>query len=95
MLPYSRRKNTNIFVDLFSAHSCDSCSGLRVGNGYRTIIICQHLFGIKHLPMLFVSCTPECIQKLLSDENENAPISYGDSFIVNDKFISKLKARQM
>ncbi|CAF3278670.1 unnamed protein product, partial [Rotaria sp. Silwood2] len=80
---------------LFSAQSCDSCSGLRVSNGYRTIIICQHLFGIKSLPILFISCTPECIQKLLYDENDNTNIPSTNSFIVNDQFISKLKSRQM
>lgn len=95
MFSYSKERRINIFLNLFSAHPCDSCSGLRVGNGYRTILICQNLFGIKNLPMLFVSCTPECIQKLLSDDKENAPIPHGDLFIINDKFISNLIARQM
>ncbi|CAF1041488.1 unnamed protein product [Rotaria sp. Silwood1] len=80
---------------LFNAQLCDSCSGLRVSNGYRTIIICQNLFGIKFLPILFISCTPECIQKLLVDENDRTHILSKNSFIINDKFISKLKKRQM
>jgi hypothetical protein len=80
---------------VFSAQSCDSCSGLRVSNGYCTIITCQNLFGIKSLPILFVSCTPECIQKLLLNENDNTHIPSRDAFIVNDKFISKLKTCQM
>jgi len=80
---------------LFSAQSCNSCSGLRVSNGYRTVITCQNLFGIEFLPILFVSCTPECIHKLLYDENDNAYIPSQDSFIINDKFISKLKRYQM
>ena len=75
---------------------CDTCSGLRVSNGYRTIITCQNLFGIKLLPILFVSCTPECIQKLLLiDEINETNISSKNSFIVNDQFISKLKTCQI
>lgn len=77
----------------FSAQSCDTCSGLRVSNGFRTIIICENLFGIKSLPILFISCTPECIQKLFSDDNDNTHIPSRNSFIINDKIISKLKAR--
>jgi hypothetical protein len=80
---------------IFSAQPCDSCSGLRVGNGYRTIITCPHLFGIKSLPILFVSCTPGCVQKLFLNANDNIPIPFRDTFIVNEKFISKLKTRQM
>jgi hypothetical protein len=80
---------------IFSAQPCDSCSGLRVSNGYRTILICENLFGIKSLPILFISCTPECIQKLLLNENDNTNIPSRDSFIVNEQFISKLKMRQM
>ncbi len=84
----------NFFV-FFSAQLCDSCSGLRVSNGYRTVVICQNLFGIEFLPILFTSCTPQCIQKLLFHENDNILIPSRDAFIVNDKFISKFRSRHM
>lgn len=84
-----------LFLDFFSAYSCDSCSGLCVSNGYRMIMICQNLFGIKNLPILFVSCTPECLQKLFFDENENIPLASRYSFSVNEKFLAKLQAHHM
>lgn len=59
------------------------------------IIICQNLFGIKNLPVLFVSCTPECLEKLFSDDTENIPLSSRYSFSVNEKFLAKLKAHHM
>ncbi|CAF1942126.1 unnamed protein product [Rotaria magnacalcarata] len=78
---------------LFGAHLCDSCSGLRVAQGYRAIVTCQNLFGIKLLPVLFTSCTPECLQKLLSNENDNTNIPSKNAFTVHDQFIAKLKKR--
>ncbi|CAF0852936.1 unnamed protein product [Adineta ricciae] len=56
---------------LANAQLCDTCSNLRIGHGFRKIIICENLFGIKLLPVLFVSCTPECIQQFLSDKAYN------------------------
>ncbi|CAF3684207.1 unnamed protein product [Rotaria socialis] len=80
---------------LFGAHLCDSCSGLRVAQGYRAIVTCQNLFGIKLLPVLFISCTPECLQKLLSNENDTTNIPSKNAFTVHDQFIAKLKKRHM
>ena len=78
-----------------SAHLCDSCSGLRVSDGYRTIVICQNLFGIKFLPVLFVSCTPQCLRKLLMNETDQSPMPVSDSLLVNDHLISKLRMRHV
>lgn len=80
---------------LLRAHACDSCSNVRVSNGFRTIIICHNLFGIKSLPMLFISCTPECINRLLSNDNDTTHIPSKNNFIVNEKFIDKLKRRKI
>jgi hypothetical protein len=84
----------NLNISRFSsAQLCDSCSGLRFSNGYRTIITCETLFGVKLLPILFVSCTPECIQNFLSDKNHSNDIPSRDTYIINDQFIFKLKTR--
>ncbi|CAF3819512.1 unnamed protein product [Adineta steineri] len=80
---------------LSNAQFCDSCSNLRVSNGFSKIIICENLFGIKSLPILFVSCTPECIQKFLSDQIHSITNPSKDTYIINDQFISKLKSCQM
>ena len=89
----------NVFLSVLtkfcSAHSCDTCSGLRVANGYRLVLTCQNLFGIKNLPVLFVSCTPECLQNLFTDDNENIPLTSRNSFLVNEKFLAKLKTHHM
>lgn len=92
---YSEKSICHIFGELSSAQSCDTCSGLRVSNGYRMILTCQNLFGIKNLPVLFVSCTPECLQNLFTDDTENVPLNSRNSFIVNEKFLAKLKTHHM
>ncbi|UJR28452.1 hypothetical protein I4U23_009692 [Adineta vaga] len=80
---------------LANAQLCDSCSSLRIGNGIRKIIICENFVGIKSLPILFVSCTPECIQRFLSDKLPSTTIPSKDTYIINDQFISHLKTRHM
>ncbi|CAF1014951.1 unnamed protein product [Didymodactylos carnosus] len=68
---------------LFNAQPCDTCEQLRIGNGFRSVITFQNLFGIKVLPLLFISCTSNCMKTLLDSK----------ATLTNEDFIALLKAK--
>ncbi|CAF0740069.1 unnamed protein product [Brachionus calyciflorus] len=61
--PQFQKLSYEIQEKLDNFHKCDTCYGRRYGNGLRLVKPCEKIFGVKYLPFLFLSCSPECFNK--------------------------------
>ncbi|KAK7480474.1 hypothetical protein BaRGS_00028291 [Batillaria attramentaria] len=78
-LPKDTSKLPDIVQRMLRAQEvCDCCKGPRYGEGLRMIRPVPRLFGVKHLPIMFQSCSPHCHQLFRTmGGNQLSEVLYG------------------
>lgn len=61
-----------------SPSKCDCCGGPLYGSGLRMIRPIARIFGIRNLPFMFRSCSPDCFQKFHNSTADLIEMLYGN-----------------
>ncbi len=65
----------------YSHSICDCCGGPLFGSGLQVVRPVSHIFGVKNLPFLFRSCSPQCKQHFMSNTDTLMELLYGENQI--------------
>ena len=69
-----------IFLVFFRYERCHCCRGPMYGPGLRVIRPVSHVFKIHNLPIMFQSCSPECMSDFKKNQDDLTDFLYGDSW---------------